>query len=155
MLPGKSNSVDERVEHSCSNLANTFNLTKAALFQSYLHRSGGVLNAPVGSKHVSARLLADSQEMFEVLLQSTEILKLEFSGLEGSGRETLVKRGNALRKTRSVIASRDAFHEFRLRVEYQAIPFRRTLRKPAATLRIGPQAQEAAKRSSGSVWRPS
>ena len=25
------------------------------------------------------------------------------------------------------IASRDAFHEFRLRVEYQAIPFRRTL----------------------------
>lgn len=90
-----------------------------------------------------------------MLLQSTEILKLEFSGLEGSGRETLVKRGNALRKTRSVIASRDAFHEFRLRVEYQAIPFRRTLRKPAATLRIGPQAQEAAKRSSGSVWRPS
>ena len=67
--------------------------------------------------------------MFEVLLQSTEILKLEFSGLEGSGRETLVKRGNALRKTRSVIASRDAFHEFRLRVEYQAIPFRRTLKE--------------------------
>jgi hypothetical protein len=37
-----------------------------------------------------------------VLLQSTEILKLEFSGLEGSGREILVKRENALRKTRSV-----------------------------------------------------
>ena len=37
-----------------------------------------------------------------MLLQSTEILKLEFSGLEGSGREILVKRENALRKTRSV-----------------------------------------------------
>lgn len=63
---------------------------------------GRVLNAPVGSKHVSARLLADSHEMFEVLLQSTKILKLEFTGLEGGGRETLVKCENALCKTRSV-----------------------------------------------------
>jgi hypothetical protein len=40
--------------------------------------------------------------MFEALQQVTEILKLEFSDLEGSSRETLVKCENALRRTRSV-----------------------------------------------------
>ena len=47
-------------------------------------------------------MLADSQVMFEALLQAAEILKLEFSDLEGSGTETLVKCENALRRTRSV-----------------------------------------------------
>jgi len=47
------------------------------------------------------RVLADSPDLIDALQQATEILKLEFSDTEGSGRQTLAKCEQTLQRTRS------------------------------------------------------
>jgi hypothetical protein len=100
-LLAESNSLAERVQLSCTDLAKTFLSTKTAVAKGRLRRSRGPVGSPLPSEKPSERVLADSPEVIDALQQATEILKMEFSETEGSGRQTLVKCEKALQRTRS------------------------------------------------------
>lgn len=98
----KSNLLRDKFGQSSKNLTQTFVVTKTAVAELRLlgsSREGG--NLTPREKAVE-RVVEDSPEMVEALQQATEILKLEFSDSEGSGRETLVKCEQVLQRTRRV-----------------------------------------------------
>ena len=92
--------VAERVEQSRAGLANALVATRSALAELRLSRSQNPRGIPIPESHglVAERLLTDAPGLIEALQQATEILKMEFSDTEGSGRETLVKCEKALRR---------------------------------------------------------
>jgi hypothetical protein len=47
-------------------------------------------------------LAADSPDLVDALQQATDILRMEFTGTEGSGSETLAKCEKVLQRTRSI-----------------------------------------------------
>jgi hypothetical protein len=101
-LLAKSNLLRDKFGQSSKNLTQTFVVTKTAVAELRLlgsSREGG--NLTPREKAVE-RVVEDSPEMVEALQQATEILKLEFSDSEGSGRETLVKCEQVLQRTRRV-----------------------------------------------------
>jgi hypothetical protein len=101
-LLAKSNLLRDKLGQSSKNLTQTFVVTKTSVAELRLlgsSREGG--NLTPREKAVE-RVVEDSPEMVEALQQATEILKLEFSDSEGSGRETLVKCEQVLQRTRRV-----------------------------------------------------
>ena len=102
-LLAKSKSLAARVEQSCTSLAITCLNTRSAVAELRLRRSGsqGRTTVPKPSTNAPELVLADSPDMVEALEQATEILKMEFSGTEGRGLDTLVKCEKVLHRTRS------------------------------------------------------
>jgi hypothetical protein len=101
-LLAKSNLLRDKFGQSSKNLTQTFAVTKTAVAELRLlgsSREGGNLTP---REKAAERVVEDSPEMVEALQQATEILKLEFSDSEGSGRETLVKCEQVLQRTRRV-----------------------------------------------------
>jgi hypothetical protein len=97
--------VAARVEQSRARLANAFLTTRSALAELRLSRAQNQGGIPIAKSHglAAERVLADPPDLLEALQQATEILKMEFSDTEGSGRETLVKCEKALRRNCSRI----------------------------------------------------
>jgi len=102
-LLAKSKTLAARVEGSWTDLAITCLNTRSAVAELRLRRSGKRSRTPVPrpSGNAPELVLADSPDMVEALEQATEILKMEFSGTEGSGLDTLVKCEKVLHRTRS------------------------------------------------------
>jgi hypothetical protein len=102
-LLAKSKLLAARVEQSWTNLAIACLDTRSAVAELRLHRFGRHRRAPVPepSRSVPELVLADSPDMVEALERATEILKMEFSGTEGTGLDTLVKCEKVLQRTRS------------------------------------------------------
>ncbi len=102
-LLAKSKTLAARVEESWTDLAITCLNTRSAVAELRLRHSGkrGRTPVPRPSGNAPELVLADSPDMVEALEQATEILKMEFSGTEGSGLDTLVKCEKVLHRTRS------------------------------------------------------
>ena len=102
-LLAKSKSLAACVEQSWANLAIACLDTRSAVAEFRLHRSARHRRTPVPkpSPSVPELVLADSPDMVEALEQATEILKMEFSGTEGTGLDALVKCEKVLQRTRS------------------------------------------------------
>lgn len=64
-----------------------------------VRRSRSQCGTPLSAKEPAERVLADSPDVIDALQQATEILKMEFSDTEGSGRQTLAKCEQALQRT--------------------------------------------------------
>jgi hypothetical protein len=79
-------------------------MTKSAVAELRLRRSQARTGTPVPKPKGSLvdRALADSPDIVEALEQATEILKMQFLGTEGSGRETLAICEKVLRRARSI-----------------------------------------------------
>jgi hypothetical protein len=101
-LLAESNSLAERMKRSSRNFVRTYHLTRMALDGLRLRRSDKAGVLPTSSTNFRERVLEDSPDMVEALLQAAEILKLEFADTEGSGRATLAKCETVLKRTQTV-----------------------------------------------------
>ena len=97
-------SLAERIERSRAGLAEALLMTKSAVAELRLRRLQSRTSTPVPKAKSSLvdRALADSPDIVEALEQATEILKMQFLGTEGSGRETLAICEKVLRRARSI-----------------------------------------------------
>jgi hypothetical protein len=102
-LLAESNSLAEKFGQASRSLAETYAKSKTALGEIRLPRSAREHGPSTPRGDMPERVIEDSPEMVEALQQATEILKLEFSDLEGSGRETLAKCERVLQRTRRVL----------------------------------------------------
>lgn len=100
-LLAESTSLARLVEQSSANLAKTHLTIRTAVAELRVRRSLSQCATPLSAKRPAERLLADSPDVIDALQQATEILKMEFSDTEGSGRQTLAKCEQALQRTRS------------------------------------------------------
>ena len=100
-LLAESSSLARLLEQSSANLAKTHLTIRTAVAKLRLCRAPGRGGTPFPAKMPAERVLADSPDLIDALQQATEILKLEFSDAEGSGRQTLAKCEQALQRTRS------------------------------------------------------
>jgi hypothetical protein len=101
-LLAESNSLAEKFGQASKSLYETYAKTKTALTELRLSCSAGELGRSTPRENMAERVIEDSPEMVEALQQATEILKLEFSDSEGSGRETLLKCERVLDRARRV-----------------------------------------------------
>ena len=88
-------------QQSSANLAQTHLTISSAVAEARLSRSHSQCGTPLPAKTRAEHVLADSPDVLDALQQATEILKMEFSDTEGSGRQTLAKCQKALHRTRS------------------------------------------------------
>jgi hypothetical protein len=100
-LLAESGLLARLLEQSSSNLTKTHLAISSAVAEARLSRSHSQCGAPLPAKTRAEHLLADSPDVLDALQQATEILKMEFSDTEGSGRQTLAKCQKALHRTRS------------------------------------------------------
>jgi hypothetical protein len=92
----------EKLGQSSRNLAETYVASRTAMAELQLigsKREGGISKP---RENMAERVLGYSSDLVEALQQATEILKMEFSDSEGSGRETLAKCERLLQRTRKV-----------------------------------------------------
>jgi hypothetical protein len=101
ILLAESNCLAGKLERSAKNLADTYLANKAAANDIQNRSSCSATASLTKSRNGCKRVLADSPDMVEALELATEILKMEFSETEGSGRQTLVKCEQVLERTRS------------------------------------------------------
>lgn len=97
----ESSSLARLLEQSSANLAKTNLTIRTAVAELRLRRSRSQCATPLSAKRPAECVLADSPDVLDALQQATEILKMEFSDSEGSGRQTLAKCEQALQRTRS------------------------------------------------------
>jgi hypothetical protein len=102
LLLAESNSLAENLKRSSSYLVHTYHLTKATLEDLRLRGTAREVGLPMRSANGSERVIEDSPDMVEALQQAAEILEMEFTDTEGSGRETLAKCEKVLERTRSI-----------------------------------------------------
>jgi hypothetical protein len=103
-LLAESNTLAVRLDQSFTDLASAFLANRKAVAELRLnsfarHRSARVRAASEGSME---RVLTDSPDLVDALQEATDILKLEFTGTQGSGSETLAKCEKALERNRSI-----------------------------------------------------
>jgi hypothetical protein len=101
-LLAESNSLAEKFGQARRSLAETYAKSKTALAEIRLPSSTRAHGSSAPRGNMPERVIEDSSEMVEALQQATEILKLEFSDLEGSGRETLLKCEQVLDRARRI-----------------------------------------------------
>jgi hypothetical protein len=102
-LLADSNSLAQKFGQASRNLAETHAKTKTAMAELRLPSSAREHGASKPRENMAERVIEDSLDMVEALQQATEILKMEFSDSEGSGRATLVKCEQVLQRTRRVL----------------------------------------------------
>jgi hypothetical protein len=100
-LLAESSSLARLFEQSRANLARTHLTITTSLAELRQRRSFSRGGKPHPAKRPVECVLADSPDVLDALQQATEILKMEFSDTEGSGRQTLAKCEQALQRTRS------------------------------------------------------
>jgi hypothetical protein len=100
-LLAESSLLARLLEQSSSNLAKTHLTIRTAVAEARLSRSHSQCGTPLPAQTRTEHLLDDSPDVLDALRQATEILKMEFSDTEGSGRQTLAKCQKALHRTRS------------------------------------------------------
>jgi hypothetical protein len=100
-LLAESSSLARLFEQSRANLARTHLTIATSLAELRQRRSLSRSGEPLPAKRPVECVLADSPDVIDALQQATEILKMEFSDTEGSGRQTLTKCQQALQRTRS------------------------------------------------------
>jgi hypothetical protein len=100
----ESNFLAERLDQSFTDLANAFLANRKAVTELRLRSSARQTSVPIcdTSEGASDRLPADSPDLVDALQQATDILRMEFTGTEGSGSETLAKCEKVLQRTRSI-----------------------------------------------------
>ena len=100
-LLAESVSLARLFEQSSANLAKTHLTIRTAVAELRQRRSLSQGGESLPAKRPSESVLADSPDVIDALQQATEVLKMEFSDTEGSGRQTLAKCEKVLHRTRS------------------------------------------------------